>query len=92
MPDIWPRRKSKGYAVKNLTVYRYEHHAASGKELRPPRASLVAPAGMLDLDDVCAERAEDLGARRPGQRGREVDDPDARQRREGHASDPSGLR
>ena len=50
------------------------------KNARAPVARLVAAAGMLDLDDVGAERAEDLGGRRPGERARQVEHADAGER------------
>ena len=47
----------------------------------PPVVAGVRP---LDLHDLRAERGEDLGAVRPGDRGRDVDDANAGEREEGH--------
>ena len=44
---------------------------------------------MLDLHDVCAETAEDLRARGPGERRRQIDDADAGERREAHRRESS---
>ena len=49
---------------------------AGGAEL----AQRVALAGLLDLDDLGAELAEDGGGEGPGDEGREVDDADAVER------------
>ena len=59
---------------------------------RAERARLVAPAGLLDLDDVGAHVAEALGAERSGDDAAEVDDADALERggagrRVGHSLD-----
>ena len=62
-------------------VRREEQRAVPVDERRPPGASVIAVA-RLDLDDVGTERAEELRARRPGQRRGDVDDADAGQRRE----------
>src|SRR5204862_530734 len=51
-------------------------------ERRSPLASLVATVRMLDLDDVGAERGEDLRTVGPGQRARHIDDPHPVQRQE----------
>ena len=61
-----------------------EHDAAALEEPRAPVARLVAAAGMLDLDDVGAQRAEDLGGGRPGERARQVEHADAGEGAEGH--------
>ena len=66
-----------------------EHHAAALPEARPPGTSLVAALRMLDLDDVRAERAENLRRGRPGERRGEIDDADPRERPEAHPGDPS---
>ena len=71
-------------------VGREEHHAPALEEARPPRAGLVAPGRMLHLHHVGAEAAEDLGAGGAGERGRDVDDPDAGERREAHG-EPNGA-
>src|SRR5262249_5862170 len=57
---------------------------AALEEFRPPRARLVAALRMLDLDDVRAERRQDLRTVRPGQRARDVDDSHSLQRQELH--------
>ena len=61
-----------------------EHDAAAFEEPRAPVARLVAAAGMLDLDDVRAQRAEDLGGGRPCERARQVEHADAGEGAEGH--------
>src|SRR5579871_5619203 len=63
-------------------VRRQEHRARPLEGRRAPRARLVAGARRLDLDHLGAERAEHLGAERPGVRRRHVDDPNAVERRE----------
>ena len=54
-------------------VRRQEHRALALPERRPPGARVVA-AGRLDLDDVGAERREQLRRGRPGERRGHVDD------------------
>ncbi len=54
-------------------VHCEEHRALAVPEWRPPRATVVAGVGPLDLDHVRAERGEDLGAVRPGDRRRDVE-------------------
>ena len=58
--------------------------AAALEEARPPVAGLVAAPGMLDLDDVGSERAEDLGRGRPCERARQVEHADSGKRPERH--------
>ena len=54
---------------------------------RAELAQRVAEAGLLDLDDLGAELAEDGGGERPGDEGREVDDSDAVERQRcGHGA------
>ena len=57
-----------------VQIRRVEHHARPLPERGPPRARFVAPFGMLDLDDVRAERAQDLRTVGARQRARHVDD------------------
>jgi hypothetical protein len=61
-----------------------EHRADAVDERRAPRARLVAAVRPLDLDDVRAERAEDLRAVRPRERRRDVEHPQAGERQEAH--------
>src|SRR4029079_14175542 len=55
-------------------VRREEHAPLAVPERRPPGTAVVAGVGTLDLADVGAERGQDLGAIRPGDRGRHVED------------------
>ncbi len=50
-----------------------EHRALALQKRRAPRARVIA-AERLHLDDVRAERGEQLRGRRPGEGGRDVDD------------------
>ena len=54
-------------------VHGEEHRALSVPERRAPGTAVVSRVGPLDLHDICAERREDLGAVRPGDRRRHVD-------------------
>ena len=65
-------------------VHGEEHRALAVPERRAPGAAVVARVRPLDLHDVGAERGEDLGAVRPGDRRRHVDDARARERAERH--------
>src|SRR5690606_18480561 len=47
---------------------------------RTPLARVVTGAGPFDLDDVGAHVAEQLGAQRPGENARQVEDSNAGQR------------
>ena len=67
-------------------VRREEHRSLAVPERRPPGAAVVAGVGPLDLDHVGAERGEDLGAVRPGDRGGDVEHANAVERGERHRS------
>ena len=62
-----------------------EHRALAVPERRSPGAAVVARVRSLDLDDVGAERGEDLRAVRPGDRRRHVEHAHAGERLVGHA-------
>jgi hypothetical protein len=66
-------------------VHGEEHRALPVPEGRAPGAAVVARVGPLDLHHVGAERGEDLGAVRPRDRRRHVDDASAGEGEEGHA-------
>src|SRR5207302_1619059 len=59
-----------------------EHHARAFPERRPPGARFVAALGVLDLDNIRAERSQDLRTVGPRERARHVDDPHSFQRQE----------
>ena len=61
-----------------------EHRRCRPRRTAAPRRAPRRHAGMLDLDDVGAEAAEDLRAGRPGERRGQIDDANALQRREAH--------
>src|SRR5581483_5978211 len=67
-------------------VGRDEERAVAVDERRTPRARLVA-AERLDLDDVRAQRGEELRAVGPRVRGGHVDDTEPAERRERHSRD-----
>ena len=72
-------------------VRREEHHAAAGEELGAPGARLVAALGMLDLDDVGAERARASRCSRARQRRGDVHHLDPRERPELHRREPTAV-
>ena len=55
------------------------HHNPAPSFWGPWRAERVAMDGMLDLDDVRAEVAQDLAAEGSGEHRRDVQHPEARQ-------------
>ncbi len=65
-------------------VDREEHRALSVPERWAPSAPVVTRVRPLDLYDVGTERSENLGAVRPGDRRRDVDDAHAFERTERH--------
>ena len=73
-------------------VHREEHRALPVPERRAPRAPVVTRVRPLDLHHVGAERGEDLGAVRPGDRRRDVDDAHAFEGTERHRRNHPCLR
>ena len=74
-------------------VRRQEEHSVLAPGGWAPAPGLVAPVGTLDLDDVGAEHAQDLGAVRPRERAAQIEDADPGERLERHGriiSKPSG--
>ena len=65
-------------------VHGQEHRALAVPERRPPGAAVVPRVRPLDLHDVGSERAEDLSAEGPGDRGRHVHDAHVREGEERH--------
>ena len=61
-----------------------KHRPGAVDERRAPRARVVAAVRSLDLDHVRTERAQDLGAVGPGERGRDVEHAQAGEREEAH--------
>ncbi len=76
------RERARERALRR--VHGEEHRALVAPEGRAPRAGVVAGVRALHLDDVGAERAEDLGAVRAGDRRRHVEDAQSREGGEGH--------
>ena len=63
-----------------VAVHTEEIGRFARREWRTPRARVVAAADGLDLDDVRAHVAQHLGAQRPGEDAREIEDAYAVQR------------
>src|SRR6266542_466728 len=70
-----------------VRVCRQEEDTILAPEGWPPDARVVAVIGVLDLDHLGTEGAEDLGAVRARERGRHVDDAQACERELVHGAD-----
>jgi hypothetical protein len=81
-----PVRVREVEGERALARVRAQEHDALAVPGRPPLPRLVARVGPLDLDDVRAERAQDLGAVRTGERRGDVEHAEAVERQEAHGA------